>query len=45
MKDPADFLASSIQDGRAEIQSCQLALQKSSDPLVQAFAKRMITEP
>jgi len=44
VKDPADFLGSAVQDGRAEIQSCQLALHKSSDPAVQAFAKRMITD-
>jgi len=44
VKDPADFLGSAVQDGRAEIQSCQLALHKSSDPSVQAFAKRMITD-
>lgn len=43
-KDPADFLGSAIQDGRAEVQSCQLALHKSSDPSVQAFAKRMISD-
>ncbi|HEY2025335.1 DUF4142 domain-containing protein [Paraburkholderia sp.] len=41
---PADFLASAIQDGRAEIQSCQLALRTSSDTSVQAFAKRMISD-
>lgn len=41
---PDDFLGSAMQDGRAEIQSCQLALQKSSDASVQAFAKRMIAD-
>jgi putative membrane protein len=44
VKDPADFLGYAVQDGRAEIQSCQLALRKSSDPSVQAFAKRMIAD-
>ncbi len=39
---PGDFLGSAIQDGRAEIQSCKLALRTSSDTSVQAFAKRMI---
>jgi putative membrane protein len=41
---PGDFLGSAIQDGRAEIQSCQLALRTSSDTSVQAFAKRMIAD-
>jgi putative membrane protein len=41
---PGDFLGSAIQDGRAEIQSCQLALRTSSDASVQAFAKRMIAD-
>jgi putative membrane protein len=44
VKNPTDFLSSAIQDGRAEIQSCQIALRKSSDASVQAFAKRMITD-
>jgi len=44
VKDPSDFLGSAIEDGRAEIQSCQLALRKSSDASVQAFAKRMIAD-
>jgi putative membrane protein len=41
---PGDFLGSAIQDGRAEIESCQLALRTSSDKSVQAFAKRMIAD-
>lgn len=44
VKKPADFLGSAVQDGRAEIESCQLALRKSSNPAVQAFARRMITD-
>ncbi|MCC8404038.1 DUF4142 domain-containing protein [Paraburkholderia sp. MMS20-SJTN17] len=42
--EPGKFLGDAIQDGRAEIQSCQLALRTSSDPSVQAFAKRMIAD-
>ncbi|MDR5857776.1 DUF4142 domain-containing protein [Caballeronia sp. LZ062] len=38
------FLADALQDGRAEIETCQLALKSSHDPAVQAFAKRMIQD-
>ncbi|APA90062.2 DUF4142 domain-containing protein (plasmid) [Paraburkholderia sprentiae WSM5005] len=41
---PGDFLGFAIQDGRAEIQSCQLALRTSSNTSVQSFAKRMIAD-
>lgn len=41
---PDDFLGDAIQDGRAEIQLCQLALRTSSDKAVQAFAHRMIAD-
>jgi len=39
---PAKFLGEALQDGRAEIESCELALESSHDPAVQAFARRMI---
>ena len=42
--EPSKFLGDAVQDGRAEIQSCELALRTSSNPSVQAFAKRMITD-
>jgi putative membrane protein len=42
--EPSKFLGNAIQDGRAEVQSCQMALRTSSDPAVQAFAKRMIAD-
>lgn len=38
------FLADALQDGRAEIETCQLALKSSHDAAVQAFAKRMIQD-
>lgn len=41
---PRDFLGDAIQDGRAEVESCQLALRTSSNPSVQQFAKRMIAD-
>ena len=41
---PGKFLSKAIQDGNAEIQSCELALQKSSDQSVKSFASRMIAD-
>ncbi|VXB08855.1 conserved exported hypothetical protein [Burkholderia sp. 8Y] len=38
------FLGDALQDGRAEIETCQLALKTSHDAAVQAFAKRMIQD-
>jgi putative membrane protein len=38
------FLADALQDGRAEIQTCELALKSSHEAAVQAFAKRMIQD-
>lgn len=41
---PEKFLSSAIQDGRAEVAVCQLALTKASSPDVKAFAQRMIKD-
>jgi putative membrane protein len=41
---PRKFLASTMQDGMAEIAECRLALQKSTDPAVKSFAERMIKD-
>ncbi|MFL9912930.1 DUF4142 domain-containing protein [Paraburkholderia fungorum] len=41
---PRKFLGYAIQDGRAEIEACQLALHTSSNPSVKAFARRMIAD-
>lgn len=41
---PDKFLGKAIQDGRAEIELCKLALQKSADPAVKQFAQRMIDD-
>ena len=40
--DPAFFLAHAFQDGLAEIQISQLAVERASDPDVRQFAQRMI---
>lgn len=40
--DPAAFLIAAYQDGLAEIQISQLALQKATDDDVKSFAQRMI---
>ncbi|WP_244818116.1 DUF4142 domain-containing protein [Caballeronia sp. Lep1P3] len=40
----ARFLGDAIQDGRAEIESCELALKSTHDPAVKAFAQRMIAD-
>lgn len=42
--DPSAFLASSYQDGLAEIKLSQLALQKSANDEVKRFAQRMIDD-
>jgi putative membrane protein len=41
---PDKFLGEAIQDGRAEVQTCNLALQKSGNPDVKSFAQRMIKD-
>jgi predicted outer membrane protein len=41
---PADLLVAAYQDGQAEIQISQLALQRSTDSRVKAFAQRMIDD-
>jgi putative membrane protein len=38
------FLGKAIQDGRAEINICKLALQRSGNPAVKEFAQRMIDD-
>jgi predicted outer membrane protein len=42
--DPNAFLATAYQDGLAEIQLAQLALQKATNADVKAFAQRMIDD-
>jgi putative membrane protein len=41
---PDKFLGAAIQDGRAEIQMSNLALQKSGNPDVKSFAQRMVKD-
>jgi putative membrane protein len=41
---PDKFLSSAVQDGRAEVAVCELALTKTADPEVKAFAQRMIKD-
>jgi putative membrane protein len=41
---PDKFLSSAMQDGRAEVAACQLALTKAASPEVKAFAERMIKD-
>jgi putative membrane protein len=41
---PDKFLVQAIQDGRAEIQICRLALSKSNSLAVKEFAQRMIKD-
>ncbi len=40
----ANFLTETAQDGRAEVQMSQLAMQRASNPDVKAFAQRMISD-
>jgi putative membrane protein len=42
--DSRKFLGQAMQDGIAEIQVCQLALQKSENPEVKRFAQRLIAD-
>jgi putative membrane protein len=42
--EPGQFLGDAIQHGQAEISLCQMALRTSLNPLVQGFAKRVISE-
>ncbi|CAN5886080.1 hypothetical protein BH11PSE13_BH11PSE13_40420 [soil metagenome] len=41
---PDKFLSSAMQDGRAEVAVCQLALKKASSREVKDFAQRMIKD-
>lgn len=41
---PKSFLSDAIEDSRAEVQVCQLALQKSQNPDVKAFAQRLLKD-
>lgn len=41
---PDKFLSSAMQDGRAEVAVCELALTKTGNPEIKAFAQRMIKD-
>ncbi len=41
---PGNFLSEAIRDGRAEIELCNMALEKSQRPEVKEFARHMIQE-
>lgn len=42
--DSSKFLSKALQDGKAEIRVCQLALQRSSSNDIKQFAQRMIDD-
>ena len=41
---PGNFLSEAVRDSRAEIQACNLALEKAQNPEVKQFAQRMIKD-